>query len=78
MVLISLRGMNGSFPTHFILGKTAVNTTFKILSDIRRFRNFRKFLNNLNIDFPLIEFRLESERSDESRPSSLGEVRIVP
>lgn len=58
MMLIFMRGLNVSVMTHFVIAKTAFMSIHKTIGDISKFQLFRKFLINLDKEFPLIRFTL--------------------
>jgi len=56
-----MRGFNVSVLSHFVIAKTAFMAIQKTVYDVNRFSLFRKFLVNLDKEFPLITFKLKEE-----------------
>lgn len=59
--LLILRGMNISFMCHFYVSKTVVQQVFNCYQTIMKMYEFRKFMANLQKDFPLIKFILSEQ-----------------
>lgn len=57
-LLILLRGMNFSIFTHFIIVRSGYVSFLKMVQDIQKFTLFRRFLINLDKDFPLTMYLL--------------------
>lgn len=72
VLLFLMRGFNISVVSHFVIIKTAFLSIQKTASDIQRFTLFRKFLKNLDQDFPMIKFELDENSPPEVKPASDG------
>lgn len=79
VLLFLMRGFNISVVSHFVIVKTAFQAIQKTINDVQRFALFRKFLKNLDQDFPMVKFELVENQEAEVRPAvnGLPEVRRV-
>lgn len=56
LLLVMIRGLNLSIVVHMLIAKQGWSAFHKMFTDINKFQLFRKFLINLDKDFPQVVF----------------------
>lgn len=61
LILQVLRGLNFNFFTNFVIAQSGWKSIQKLCTDIQNFSTFRRFLINLDKDFPKIAYVLPND-----------------